>query len=482
MRRWRGSKFWLVADALRRQPPAFMFGVAASLERTILVLEAHGGTYGRLAAFYGERDTSGALRRRPPRGPGDSESIESLYTRPLEWALGMVAVDPRSYSVLRYDPRGSHFEPFLFDESMLAGGGALAATPPDDPVEQRLAQFGARWEDVKQTVVLGSFLTREKWMDELLEYFDSELRVDAVSVRTPGFEHLFARSAHGSKQLFWTSQTVDADGFAETAMDEPPFEAEPEHPLMPPLPPPPLPEPPRLPEPPLLPEHPPPPPGAAELGARPVEFESVVVHSKVSRKRMRPKTPLAPSAQAQANPALISGVGAEAPKPPAPSSAKAKAKPSAGEPPPSKSAAAKKARTAPGRINSPPAPQPAPPYAIPTVRVRKAPVHFGRQGELDGAGVYRSEPRPPSSRSATSMEDECAVPVFAAPGAHVWARGWFAGCGEWFKARVVKVRPNFPRVHVCYLEDSAGNRGALCLPPMDAYLCTTDLREWVASV
>ena len=74
------------------------------------------------------------------------------------------------------------------------------------------------------------------------------------------------------------------------------------------------------------------------------------------------------------------------------------------------------------------------------------------------------------------MENECAVPVFAAPGAHVWARGWFAGCGGWFKARVVKVCPNFPRVHVCYLEDSTGNRGALCLPPMDAYLCTTDLR------
>jgi hypothetical protein len=69
-----------------------------------------------------------------------------------------------------------------------------------------------------------------------------------------------------------------------------------------------------------------------------------------------------------------------------------------------------------------------------------------------------------------------------APGARVWARGWFAGCGEWFLARVVKIRPNFPRVHVTYLQDSAGNRGALCLPPMGAYLCTTDLREWVASV
>jgi hypothetical protein len=96
--------------------------------------------------------------------------------------------------------------------------------------------------------------------------------------------------------------------------------------------------------------------------------------------------------------------------------------------------------------------------------------------------VYRSKPPLPSRRSATSLEDESAVPGFVAPGARVWARGWFAGCGEWFVARVVKVRPNFPRVHVSYLLDSAGNGGALCLPPMDAYLCATDLCEWVASV
>jgi len=199
-----------------------MFGVAASLRHTVLVLEARGGTYGGLAALYGELDPNGGLRRSSPRGPGLPESIEALYARPLEWALGMVAVDPRSYSVLRYDPDAWHFDPFLFDDAMLVGGGALDTTSPDDPVERRLAQFGARWEDQKQKVILGSFLTREKWMDELLEYLDTELRVDAMSARTPGFEHLFARSAHGSKQLFWTSQTVDTDGYAEPTEDEPP--------------------------------------------------------------------------------------------------------------------------------------------------------------------------------------------------------------------------------------------------------------------
>ena len=457
MRLWRQSKFWHVTDALRHQPPAFMFGVAASLGRTVLVLEVRGGTYGRLAVLYGERDPNGVLRRRPPRGSGLYESIEALYTRPLEWALSMVAVDPRSYSVLRYDPDASHFDPWLFEESMLAGGGALD-TPPNDPVEQRLAQFCARWEDEKQQVILGSFITRDKWMDELLEYLDTELRVDAMSVQTPGFEHRFARSAHGSRQLYWTSQTVDADGFVESGDEPPPFEEEPEAPPPPPLlptppPPPLLPTPPALPLP-MQPEPQPLPSGAAEpLGAQSLEFEAVVIHKKASRKRaVAPKQSPVSNPPAQSNLALASGVRAPS--------------------------TAKKARNA----NSPPALPPAPPGAPPSGRVRRAPVHFGRQGELDGAGVYRSKPPRPSSRSATSLEDETAVPDFVTPGAHVWARGWFAGCGEWFKARVVKVRPNFPRVHVCYLQDSAGNGGALCLPPMDAYLCATDLREWVASV
>ena len=511
--------FWHVADALRHQPPAWMFATAASLGRTVLVLESRGGVFSRLAAFYGELDTTGALRRRPPRGPGLPESIEALYTRPIDWAIGMVSVNPRSYSLLRYDPDTSHFDPWLFDESMLVGGGALDTTPPVDPVEQRLAQFGARWPDEKQTVILGSFLTREVWMDELLKYLDTELRVDAMSVRTPGFEHLFARSTHGSKQLYSTSQTLDADGFAdmngdepEPTDDEPPsFDDEPEPPLptLPPLPtqPPLIPtQPPLLPtQPPLLPTQPPlptltpplptppPPPdppqplppaplqGSAEplgLGALLVEFEAVVVHQKVSRKRApASKTLPVDNPPAHSDPAL----GAGAPKPSAPSTAKKSAR----EPPlggPSEPSAAKKARKAPGLTNSPPALPPAPPSAPPSGRVRRAPVHFGRQGELDGAGVYRSTPPRPSSRSATSLEDKSAVPSFVAPGACVWAKGWFAGCGEWFVARVVKVRPNFPCVHVTYLQDSAGNGGALCLPPMDAYLCATDLRKWVAAV
>ena len=66
--------------------------------------------------MYGELDPNGGLRRSSPRGPGLPESIEAQYARPLEWALGMVAVDPRSYSVLRYDPDAWHFDPFLFGD------------------------------------------------------------------------------------------------------------------------------------------------------------------------------------------------------------------------------------------------------------------------------------------------------------------------------------------------------------------------------
>ena len=38
------------------------------------------------------------------------------------------------------------------------------------------------------------------------------------------------------------------------------------------------------------------------------------------------------------------------------------------------------------------------------------------------------------------------------------------------KARVVKLRPRFPRIHVKYLADEHGATHALALPPVDAYL------------
>jgi len=152
---------------------------------------------------------------------------------------------------------------------------------------------------------------------------------------------------------------------------------------------------------------------------------------------------------------------------------------------PSAQSAVKRASTvSTGQVNPsdlPPAPPlPPPPGAT---RVRKAPVRFRRQGELDGAAsAFRSAPRPPSSRAAVSLADESAVLDYVTPGASVWVRGWFPGRGEWFAPRVVKVRLRFPKIHVCYVADGAGNWAQICPPQLDAYLCGADVHEFVTPV
>ena len=48
--------------------------------------------------------------------------------------------------------------------------------------------------------------------------------------------------------------------------------------------------------------------------------------------------------------------------------------------------------------------------------------------------------------------------------------GWHAGIKKWFTARVVKVRSAFPKIHVRFEADEAGNTHTLALPELDAYL------------
>ena len=70
----------------------------------------------------------------------------------------MIAISPRAYSVVRLDRDAQHFDPFVFADLMLAGGDRFIGTDDPDPVAQRLASFGARWEDEKQRVIVGSYV------------------------------------------------------------------------------------------------------------------------------------------------------------------------------------------------------------------------------------------------------------------------------------------------------------------------------------
>ena len=116
-----------------------------------------------------------------------------------------------------------------------------------------------------------------------------------------------------------------------------------------------------------------------------------------------------------------------------------------------------------------------PPPSRHSTRKRKAKAIFGDNGEFDGpASSFRSAPgaRKASIDPAAEME----VPPFAEPGETVWAMGLHCGIRKRFKAKVVKVRKQFPRIVVKYIATESGGTHPLELPdPVTAYLTMTDL-------
>lgn len=119
--------------------------------------------------------------------------------------------------------------------------------------------------------------------------------------------------------------------------------------------------------------------------------------------------------------------------------------------------------------------QPPPPPSRHSTRKRKVKSVFGDNGEFDGpASSFRSAPgaRKASIDPAAEME----VPSFAEPGETVWAMGLHCGIRKRFKAKVVKVRKQFPRIVVKYVATESGGTHPLELPdPVTAYLTMTDL-------
>ena len=71
------------------------------------------------------------------------------------------------------------------------------------------------------------------------------------------------------------------------------------------------------------------------------------------------------------------------------------------------------------------------------------------------------------------------MPTFALPGATVLAMGLHAGVRKRFKATVLKLRRQFPRIVVKYIEDESGGSHALQLPdPRTAYLTMADVEQF----
>ena len=73
------------------------------------------------------------------------------------------------------------------------------------------------------------------------------------------------------------------------------------------------------------------------------------------------------------------------------------------------------------------------------------------------------------------------VPAYALPGGQVWAMGLHAGARKRFKAEVVGLRTQFPRIIVKYIATEEGVTTAIALPEMKtAYLHMGDVqaRDW----
>jgi hypothetical protein len=137
-------------------------------------------------------------------------------------------------------------------------------------------------------------------------------------------------------------------------------------------------------------------------------------------------------------------------------------------------------------VDQPPAPPPAPPsinHAQPppaparvSQRASCKRVRFGESGEFEGAASnFKSAPI--ARKEHVPLAEELGVPTFALPGATVLAMGLHAGVRKRFKATVLKLRRQFPRIVVKYIEDESGGSHALELPdPVTAYVTMADVQ------
>jgi hypothetical protein len=124
-----------------------------------------------------------------------------------------------------------------------------------------------------------------------------------------------------------------------------------------------------------------------------------------------------------------------------------------------------------------PSPRPAPP-PVPeraSNRASRKRVRFGESGELDGAASsFRSAPM--ARKVSVSPTAEIDVPAYVEPGETILAMGLHAGIRKRFKAVVIKIRKQFPRIVVKYVADEGGGTHPLQLPdPVTAYLTSSDV-------
>ena len=194
MAAWRVPGHWEI-EGEEYKSSIFQFGVSQALEREIVVLENGDDGHLNPASCYGLLDPGGGLFKNAARG-SSLATIESFKSVPFATVLEMLR-SPRPPLVLEFDGV-NHFSP-------------LVTYPPvtDAEIEAKFAELGCHWEDENKLAIVGNAVTYEK-IDELSEFLDKRLKVDAIAVMTPERRYDLERSRYGNRCLVVASSMEGA--------------------------------------------------------------------------------------------------------------------------------------------------------------------------------------------------------------------------------------------------------------------------------
>ena len=490
---WLQSGFWNSGDG--NKFASFMLGVALHLERPVAVVQRQGKSFLNPVRIYGARDANGALVHSTAK-PNALETVPTFKFVPFADLIETLRANPISCSVIEWNG-SNHFDPWLLKPSLRAAAEAAA-----EPVEAADGEQEADGEE--QAAAVESAVDGEAAAAGAVGEFEAAL-VDDEWVRMPGGPWT-ARLMRKARQppdtadyrMFGVAVSFDAEHFPIFPGGAVKFVGVPGAPADG-----------------VVCQFPAVPNVGSQLLMFPLRLskegatdDTISITTVLYRKQVEggeeDDGDEAMEADAEGEGSdeggemVASGGDDGSPRLPqwvigqtsrrsdTAASAAAMAL-SADEPPLGDDDGDEPYEMIPGGDDAPPPPQqpqPQPPAALqPTPRQqreRKRKERYGDNGELEGpASSFRSAPAARKASIEASLE--MGVPAFALPGEEVWAMGLHAGTRKRFKAEVIGLRKQFPRIIVKYTASEDGNTNAIALPEMPtAYLCAADVepKDW----
>ena len=115
MANWREPGFWFANDG--NKSASFQLGVAAKLERPVVVIEKMGKTFLDPARIYGARDATTGELIHSVEMPGAPETVPSYGMLPIADLLAKLQSSPTGYSLVEFNG-SNHFNPWLLKPSL----------------------------------------------------------------------------------------------------------------------------------------------------------------------------------------------------------------------------------------------------------------------------------------------------------------------------------------------------------------------------